>query len=158
MAPVPPAVRADLAPSGTMRVGINHGNLVLAQKNPTTGEVKGVAVDLAHELGRRLGAADELHLERLPEVGRYYYDGEEVTLPVPPEHRWYPAWQRFSDLHAPLANDVTALIVADPLDRRSLPALRRHRSPGPQCSPVSSSSADPESTNTHSSPRWRCRG
>ena len=77
------------------------------------------------ELRRRLGAADELHLERLPEVGRYYYDGEEVTLPVPPEHRWYPAWQRFSDLHAPLANDVTALLVADPLDRRSLPALRR---------------------------------
>ena len=55
MAQVSPAVRADLAPTGTMRVGINHGNLVLAQKNPTTGEVKGVAVDLAHELGRRLG-------------------------------------------------------------------------------------------------------
>jgi ABC-type amino acid transport substrate-binding protein len=43
-----------------MRVGINHGNLVLAQKNPTTGEVKGVAVDLAHELGRRLGVPVEL--------------------------------------------------------------------------------------------------
>ncbi|MGA6095634.1 phytoene desaturase family protein [Microbacterium sp. NPDC079356] len=77
------------------------------------------------ELRRRLGAADELQLERLPEVGRYYYDGEEVTLPVPPDHRWYPAWKRFSDLHAPLADDVTALLVADPLDRRSLPALRR---------------------------------
>jgi len=58
MAQVSPAVRADLAPTGTMRVGINHGNLVLAQKNATTGEVKGVAVDLAHELGRRLPALD----------------------------------------------------------------------------------------------------
>ncbi|HSE04751.1 MAG TPA: transporter substrate-binding domain-containing protein [Methylomirabilota bacterium] len=55
-----PAVRSDLAPSGTLRVGINHGNLVLAQKNPTTGEVKGVAVDMARELGRRLGVPVEL--------------------------------------------------------------------------------------------------
>ena len=54
MSPVSPAVRSDLAPTGTLRVGINHGNLVLAQKNPTTGDVKGVAVDMAHELGRRL--------------------------------------------------------------------------------------------------------
>ena len=56
MAPISPAVRSDLAPTGKLRVGINHGNLVLAQKNPATGEVKGVAVDLAHELGRRLDA------------------------------------------------------------------------------------------------------
>ena len=60
MSPVSPAVRADLAPTGKLRVGINHGNLVLAQKNPTTGEVKGVAVDLAHELGRRLDVPIEL--------------------------------------------------------------------------------------------------
>jgi polar amino acid transport system substrate-binding protein len=60
MAQVSPAVRSDFAPTGTMRVGINHGNLVLAQKNPATGEVKGVAVDLAHELGRRLGVPVEL--------------------------------------------------------------------------------------------------
>jgi polar amino acid transport system substrate-binding protein len=60
MSPVSPAVRADLAPTGKLRVGINHGNLVLAQKNPTTGEVKGVAVDLARELGRRLAVPVEL--------------------------------------------------------------------------------------------------
>ena len=60
MSPVSPAVRSDLAPTGKLRVGINHGNLVLAQKNPTTGEVKGVAVDLAHELGRRLDVPIEL--------------------------------------------------------------------------------------------------
>lgn len=80
------------------------------------------------ELRRRLGPAADagrLEVERLPEVGRYYFDGEEVTLPVPPGHRWHAAWQRFSELHAPLADDVTSLLVADPLDRRSLPALRR---------------------------------
>jgi polar amino acid transport system substrate-binding protein len=60
MTPVSAAVRSDLAPTGKLRVGINHGNLVLAQKNPATGEVKGVAVDMAHELGRRLGVPVEL--------------------------------------------------------------------------------------------------
>jgi polar amino acid transport system substrate-binding protein len=60
MSSVSPAIRSDFAPTGTMRVGINHGNLVLAQKNATTGEVKGVAVDMAHELGRRLGVPIEL--------------------------------------------------------------------------------------------------
>ena len=60
MSPISPAVRSDLAPTGKMRVGINHGNLVLAQKDPATGEVKGVAVDLARELGRRLDVPVEL--------------------------------------------------------------------------------------------------
>jgi len=60
MSSVSPAIRSDFAPTGTMRVGINHGNLVLAQKNATTGEVKGVAVDMAQELGRRLGVPVEL--------------------------------------------------------------------------------------------------
>lgn len=60
MADISPAIRADLAPTGTLRVGINHGNLVLAQKDAATGEVKGVAVDLARELGRRLGVPVQL--------------------------------------------------------------------------------------------------
>ncbi|MGH7364839.1 MAG: restriction endonuclease, partial [Candidatus Rokuibacteriota bacterium] len=60
MAPISAAVRSDLAPTGKMRVGINHGNLVLAQKNAASGEVKGVAVDMAHELGRRLDVPVEL--------------------------------------------------------------------------------------------------
>lgn len=86
------------------------------------------------ELLRRLGDgsptnaqpdAGRLDLVRLDEVGRYYYRGEEVSLPVPEGHPWHAAWQRFSDLHAPLAGDVAALLVADPLDRASLPALQR---------------------------------
>ena len=48
--------RNDLAPSGTLRAAINVGNAVLAQR-PTTpgGEPTGISVDLARELGRRLG-------------------------------------------------------------------------------------------------------
>jgi polar amino acid transport system substrate-binding protein len=45
-------VRRDLAPSGRLRVGINYGNPVLAKRDPASGALSGVAVDLARELGR----------------------------------------------------------------------------------------------------------
>ena len=50
----------DLAPTGKLRVGINHGNPVLATRDPNTGQLGGVAVDLARELGRRTGLPLEL--------------------------------------------------------------------------------------------------
>ena len=45
----------DLAPIGRLRAAINFGNPVLAQKDPATGEPRGVSADLARELTRRLG-------------------------------------------------------------------------------------------------------
>jgi polar amino acid transport system substrate-binding protein len=57
--PVPPAAKAELTPTGKLRVGINYGNVLLATKDPATGEFRGVAPDLARELGRRLGAPVE---------------------------------------------------------------------------------------------------
>lgn len=51
----PPAARSELAPTGTLRVGINMSNFLLTAKDPATGEPRGIAVDLGHELGRRLG-------------------------------------------------------------------------------------------------------
>lgn len=56
---VPPAVLQDLAPSGRLRVAINFGNPVLAQKDPATGEPRGVSAELARELGQRLGSPVE---------------------------------------------------------------------------------------------------
>jgi len=55
-----PAVCSDLAPRGTVRVGINYGNPVLARKDPATGNLGGVAVDLARELGARTGLPVDL--------------------------------------------------------------------------------------------------
>jgi polar amino acid transport system substrate-binding protein len=52
---VPADVVKDLAPTGTLRAAINLGNMVLAQKDPATGEPRGITVDLARELARRLG-------------------------------------------------------------------------------------------------------
>lgn len=48
----------DLAPTGTLRAAINLGNPVLAQGTPD--DPTGVTVDLARELGARLGVAVEL--------------------------------------------------------------------------------------------------
>jgi polar amino acid transport system substrate-binding protein len=49
------AARSELAPSGTLRAAINFGNPILASKDTATGEARGVSVDLARELGKRLG-------------------------------------------------------------------------------------------------------
>ncbi|OFW15615.1 MAG: ABC transporter substrate-binding protein [Acidobacteria bacterium RIFCSPLOWO2_12_FULL_67_14] len=46
--------RSELAPAGTLRAGINFGNVLLTKKDPATGEPGGVAVDMARELARRL--------------------------------------------------------------------------------------------------------
>ncbi len=54
------AAKADLAPSGKLRAAINFGNPVLAVKDAATGEPRGVSVDLARELGRRLDVPVEL--------------------------------------------------------------------------------------------------
>lgn len=51
---VPGDVSRQLAPSGELRAAVNHGNPVLATKDAATGELRGVAVDLSRELGRRL--------------------------------------------------------------------------------------------------------
>jgi polar amino acid transport system substrate-binding protein len=57
---VSPDVVKDLAPTGKLRAAINLGNMVLAQKDPATGEPRGITVDLARELARRLGLPTEL--------------------------------------------------------------------------------------------------
>ena len=52
-----PAVIADLAPNGVLRASINLGNPVLAQGTPA--EPTGVTVDIAREIGVRLGVPVE---------------------------------------------------------------------------------------------------
>jgi polar amino acid transport system substrate-binding protein len=52
--------RTDLAPTGTLRVGINFGNPLLARRAERSREAGGIAVDLARELGRRLSVPIEL--------------------------------------------------------------------------------------------------
>jgi polar amino acid transport system substrate-binding protein len=57
---ISPSLRSDLAPTGKIRVGINYANPVLATRDPAGGELRGVAVDLAREIGRRVNLPVEL--------------------------------------------------------------------------------------------------
>ncbi len=55
-----PAVVAELAPTGRLRAAINFGNPLLTAKDPATGEGKGIALEIAHELADRLGVPVEI--------------------------------------------------------------------------------------------------
>lgn len=57
---IAPEVRQELAPSGTLRVGINAGNAAIMRQDSPPGELRGVPVDLARELARRLGVPVQL--------------------------------------------------------------------------------------------------
>jgi polar amino acid transport system substrate-binding protein len=54
MADISPGVRSELAPSGKLRVGINHGNFLLVTSYSPGSEPRGPAPDLARDLARRL--------------------------------------------------------------------------------------------------------
>jgi polar amino acid transport system substrate-binding protein len=53
------AVKSELAPSGTLRVGLNHQNFLLVTPGSSATDPRGVAPDLARELARRLGVPIE---------------------------------------------------------------------------------------------------
>lgn len=57
---VPASVATAFAPSGRLRACINLGNPILARKDPATGQVLGVSVDLAGALAEQLGVGLEL--------------------------------------------------------------------------------------------------
>jgi polar amino acid transport system substrate-binding protein len=63
---VPAAARSELAPTGTLRAGMNLSNTLFTTKDPATGELRGVAVDLMRELGSRLGVPVELVVHATP--------------------------------------------------------------------------------------------
>jgi len=56
---ISPAARAELAPGGKLRIGLNYGNFLLVLKDGPGGEPRGIAPDLGRELGRRLGVPVE---------------------------------------------------------------------------------------------------
>ena len=64
----PASAVAELAPSGTLRAAINFGNPILATKDAASGEARGVSVDLARELGKRLGVP--VRLVTYPAAGK----------------------------------------------------------------------------------------
>jgi polar amino acid transport system substrate-binding protein len=51
---------SSFAPTGTLRVGINLGNPILAGENSTTRQLQGITIDIAREIGQRTGLPVEL--------------------------------------------------------------------------------------------------
>lgn len=74
---------------------------------------------------RALGGSveSEPSFVRLPEVGRYFFRGDQIDIPIPPDHPWFEPWQRFAREHEPLADAITKLLTTGPMDPASLPAL-----------------------------------
>jgi polar amino acid transport system substrate-binding protein len=63
---VPSAARAELAPTGKLRAGMNLENTLFTTKDAATGELRGVSVDLMRELASRLGVPLELVVHAQP--------------------------------------------------------------------------------------------
>lgn len=59
----------------------------------------------------------------LPEVGKYFFRDEEITIPIPKDHPWFSAWERFVKEHAPLADAIADLLTSHPLDTKTLGSL-----------------------------------
>lgn len=57
---------------------------------------------------------------RLTEVGRYFFREEAITLPIPQDHPWHSAWERFVSEHAPLEKPIAELLTTHPTDIRTL--------------------------------------
>ena len=57
---IDPKMIQSFAPTGTLRVGINLGNPVLAGIDAATQKPKGVTIDIANEIGKRSGIPVEL--------------------------------------------------------------------------------------------------
>ena len=66
-----------------------------------------------------------LKLEKLNEVGEYFFKDHKVVLPVPKGHPWFEQWQRFEAEHAGLAEPITKLLTAPPTDTNTLPSVAK---------------------------------
>lgn len=64
-------------------------------------------------------------LERLPEVGRYYFKDQQANLPVEPGHPWHDSWARFERENGQLGPAITHLLTTDPTSLGILRAVVR---------------------------------
>jgi polar amino acid transport system substrate-binding protein len=65
-----PGVVKEFAPTGALRAAMNLSNIVLVQKEPSSGALRGITPDLAQELARRLAVPLELVI--FPSAGKVF--------------------------------------------------------------------------------------
>lgn len=61
-----------------------------------------------------------LTLEKLPEVGKYFFQDKIVNLPVEMGHEWFDAWKRFDSIHGALSPEITQLLTTSPYSMKTL--------------------------------------
>ena len=59
-------IRAELAPTGALRAGINLSNFLLVTGRSANGDPEGVAPDMAREIAKSLGVPAKLVAVPLP--------------------------------------------------------------------------------------------
>lgn len=60
MASAPAATKAELGPTGTLRIAVFTGNPVIGSKDKTTGELKGTTVAIGRDLATQAGLPSTL--------------------------------------------------------------------------------------------------
>ena len=60
MKAIDPTTLKSFAPTGSLRVGINLGNPVLASEDAATKKLSGISVDIANEIGKRINLPIQL--------------------------------------------------------------------------------------------------
>lgn len=90
MTSVSEQVLRELAPAGRLRVAINFGNAVLAQRDERTGEPRGITADLARELARRLAVPLEF----------VTYDGAGKIVAAAASNEWDVAFMAIDPMRA----------------------------------------------------------
>ncbi|MCV4264893.1 transporter substrate-binding domain-containing protein [Pseudomonas capsici] len=97
------AVRKDMAPNGGLRVAINLGNPVLAQRDETTGVLSGVSVALAYAL------ADELEIS----ISLTSYDAAGKVFVALEEQAWDLAFLAIEPVRAEKISFTTPYVCID---------------------------------------------
>ncbi len=90
MTPLSEQVLRELAPAGRLRVAINYGNAVLAQRDERTAEPRGITADLSFELARRLAVPVEF----------ITYDGAGKIVATAASNEWDVAFMAIDPLRA----------------------------------------------------------
>lgn len=97
------AVRRDIAPHGELRVAINLGNPVLAQRDENTGALSGVSVALAYAL------ADELEIS----LSLTSYDAAGKVFSALEEQAWDLAFLAIEPVRAEKISFTTPYVCID---------------------------------------------
>lgn len=57
---------------------------------------------------------DQISWIRETEVATYVWADEQVPLPIPTNHEWFPAWQRYCKAHDTLGSLINRMLLQDP--------------------------------------------